>query len=177
VAETKRKYEFKWEDTVGADMQLARPNLGPSTRIEVYRLFQFTLRDILEQHYGADKADDLFREAGVLAGKSFFDKFLNGAKDVSELAMAVQKAFGELGIGIFRVESADTGNGHFIFTVDEDLDCSGLPDTSDVICVYDEGFIQGVLESFSGKGFNVREIDCWCTGSRTCRFEAKAKAS
>jgi predicted hydrocarbon binding protein len=176
MAESKRKYEFKWEDTVGADMATARPNLGPSTRVEVYRLFQFTLRDILEQRYGADGADDLFREAGVLAGKSFFDKFLNSAKDVSELAAGVQKSFNELGIGIFRVESAD-GKGNFMFTVDEDLDCSGLPDTADVICVYDEGFIQGILESFSGKGFSVREVDCWCTGSRTCRFEAKAKAS
>jgi predicted hydrocarbon binding protein len=172
-----RKYEFKWEDTVGADMKDARPNLGPSTRVEVYRLFQFTLRDVLEQHYGTEAADDLFREAGVVAGKAFFDKFLSPSKDVSSLAAAVQKTFNDLGIGIFRVENADAGAGHFIFTVDEDLDCSGLPDTADVICVYDEGFIQGILESFSGKGFSVKEIDCWCTGSRTCRFEAKAKAS
>jgi predicted hydrocarbon binding protein len=169
----KRKYQFKWEETVGADMQIARPNLGPSTRVEVYRLFQFALRDILEQHYGTEAADDLFRKAGVLAGKSFFDKFLKDVKNLSGLAAAVQKTFQEMGIGIFRVENADTGNGHFIFTVDEDLDCSGLPDTSEVICVYDEGFIQGVLESFSGSVFHVREIDCWCTGARTCRFEAK----
>jgi predicted hydrocarbon binding protein len=101
---------------------------------------------------------------------------LSDAKDISTLASKVQESFQALGIGIFRVETADTNGSHFIFTVDEDLDCSGLPDTADVICVYDEGFIQGVLESFSGKGFNVREIDCWCTGSRTCRFEAKGIA-
>jgi len=71
------------------------------------------------------------------------------------------------------VENAAEDNSHFILTVEEDLDCSGLPDTSDVVCVYDEGFIQGILESFSGNGFNVKEIDCWCTGARTCRFEAK----
>jgi predicted hydrocarbon binding protein len=168
-----RKYEFNWDNTVGADMQVARPSLGPSTRVEVYRLFQFALRDILEQHYGTQAADDLFREAGVLAGKAFFDKFLADAKDVSALSGKVQDAFTQLGMGIFRVESAAGDNSHFIFTVDEDLDCSGLPDTSDVVCVYDEGFIRGVLESFSGRGFDVREIDCWCTGSRTCRFEAK----
>jgi predicted hydrocarbon binding protein len=172
----KRKYRFVWENTVGADMQVARPALGPSTRVEVYRLFQFTLRDILEQHYGTEQADDLFREAGVLAGRAFFDKFLSGAKDISSLASKVQESFEALGIGIFRIETADADASHFVFTVDEDLDCSGLPDTADVICVYDEGFIQGVLESFSGKGFNVREIDCWCTGSRTCRFEAKVTA-
>ncbi|MDR2758625.1 MAG: 4-vinyl reductase [Spirochaetaceae bacterium] len=173
----KRKYKFSWEETVGADMQVARPHLGPSTRIETYRLFQFTLRDVLEQHYGTEIADNLFREAGIIAGRAFFDKFLSDAKDVSSLASLIQKSFNDFGIGIFRVETANIEGGHFIFTVDEDLDCSGLPDTSDVICVYDEGFIQGVLESFSGKGFDVREIDCWCTGSRTCRFEAKGKAS
>jgi predicted hydrocarbon binding protein len=173
----KRKYQFRWDETVGADMQVARPHLGSSTRIEVYRLFQFTLRDVLEQHYGAEKADELFREAGVLSGRAFFERYLKNSRDLPSLAAAVQKAFNELGVGIFRVEKADTRQERFVFTIDEDLDCSGLPDTDDVICVYDEGFIQGILESFSGKGFDVREIDCWCTGSRTCRFEARGKNS
>jgi uncharacterized protein len=168
-----RKYQFDWDNTVGADMKLARPSLGPGTRVEVYRLFQFTLRDVLEQHYGSETADDLFRDAGVIAGKAFFHKFLNDVQNVSNLAARIQESFTALGIGIFRVENAAEDNSHFVFTVEEDLDCSGLPDTSDVVCVYDEGFIQGILESFSGKGFNVKEIDCWCTGARTCRFEAK----
>jgi len=169
-----RKYKFDWDNTVGADINRARPNLGPNTRIEAYRLFQFTLRDVLEQHYGTETADALFREAGVMAGKAFFDRFLSGSKDTLGLVSKIEDIFGSLGIGIFRVESAKDDNSHFVFTVDEDLDCSGLPDIADVVCIYDEGFIQGVLESFSGQKFSVREIDCWCTGARTCRFEAKA---
>ncbi|MDR2133684.1 MAG: hypothetical protein LBP27_01155, partial [Treponema sp.] len=106
VSTKKRKYEFNWDETVGADMQIARPHLGPSTRIETYRLFQFTLRDVLEQHYGAETADTLFREAGVLAGRAFFEKFLNHADSVSSLANAIQKSFNDFGIGIFRVEVA-----------------------------------------------------------------------
>ena len=171
--ENKRKYKFDWDNTVGADMKLARPSLGPSTRVEVYRLFQFTLRDVLEEKYGTEMADNLFREAGVMAGKAFYEKFLSDAKTTSDLSTKIQNSFNDFGIGIFRVEDAAKDNSHFIFTVEEDLDCSGLPDTSDVVCVYDEGFIQGVLESFSGKGFSVNEIECWCTGARTCRFEAK----
>ena len=171
-----RKYQFVWEDTVGADMNLARPSLGPNTRVEVYRLFQFTLRDVLEQHYGTEMADTLFREAGVMAGKAFYEKFLSDVTDISGLAAKIQDSFNAFGIGIFRVETAVEDNSHFIFTVEEDLDCSGMPDTSEVVCVYDEGFIQGVLESFSGRGFKVREIDCWCTGARTCRFEANRVA-
>ena len=172
--ESNRKYLFDWDNTIGVDINNARPNLGPNTRIEAYRLFQFTLRDILEQHYGTEMADTLFRESGVIAGKAFYDRFLKGARNVAELAAKIENSFNALGIGIFRVESSKDDNSYFVFTVDEDLDCSGLPDTSDVICVYDEGFIQGVLESFSGEHFSVREIDCWCNGARTCRFEAKA---
>lgn len=167
-----RKYEFNWDNTVGASMDLARPSLGPTTRIEVYRLFQFTLRDVLEQHYGTEKADEHFREAGVIAGHAYYAQFLSSATDVNMLAKLISKTFNEMGIGIFRVEKADMENLAFTFTVDEDLDCSGLPDTSDVICVYDEGFIQGILEAYSGKPFSVQEVDCWCTGSRTCRFSA-----
>jgi predicted hydrocarbon binding protein len=171
--ENRRKYRFDWDNAVGADMGYARPNLGPYTRIEVYRLFQFTLRDVLEQRFGTEMADTLFREAGVMAGRAFFDKYLSDCADAASLASKIQNSFNALGIGIFRMESAKDDNSHFIFTVDEDLDCSGLPDTSDEICVYDEGFIKGMLDKFSQKNFDVREIDCWCAGARTCRFEAK----
>ncbi|HEX3001497.1 MAG TPA: 4-vinyl reductase, partial [Methanoregula sp.] len=54
----------------------------------------------------------------------------------------------------------------------EDLDCSGLPDIGHAVCTYDEGFIAGLLEAFTGKQFKVVEVDCWCTGDRTCRFTA-----
>jgi predicted hydrocarbon binding protein len=47
-----------------------------------------------------------------------------------------------------------------------------LPDTSDHICVYDEGFIKGILDSFTQAEYTVKEIDCWCSGGRTCRFSA-----
>jgi predicted hydrocarbon binding protein len=171
--ETGRKYQFNWDNTVGADMALARPHLGPNTRVEVYRLFQFTLRDVLEQHYGTEMVDNLFREAGVLAGKVFYDQYLSDAKDLSSLIVKIQDSLNSLGMGIFRMEKSAEDSSSFVFTVEEDLDCSGMPDTSSVVCIYDEGFIQGILYSFSGKNFDVREIDCWCTGDRACRFEAK----
>ena len=167
-----RKYKFSWDNTVGSDMGLARPSLGPKTSVEAYRMFQFTLRDLLEQNYGADVTDDLFRQAGVMAGREFFKRFCNEAADLASLSNILRNTFINLGIGILRVEKADAQKMEFTFNVDEDLDCSGMPDTSEVICVYDEGFIKGILEEFSGKKFTVREVDCWCSGSRPCRFDA-----
>ena len=62
----------------------------------------------------------------------------------------------------------------FIVTVSEDLDCSGLPITGETVCDYDEGFIEGIFETYTGKKFQVKEIDCWSTGDRTCRFTITA---
>ncbi len=169
---SERKYAFTW-DVIGADMATARPSLGPDTKVEVYRLLQFTLRDVLEKHYGTEAVDMLFSEAGVLAGKAFFERYCKGAKDLNSLVKTIQEQFKALGIGIFRVELADPEGTSLTLTVDEDLDCSGLPDTSDQICVYDEGFIKGILDSFTGEKFVVKEVDCWCAGARTCRFSAK----
>lgn len=171
--EAERKYTFSWS-TIGDNMAIARPSLGAYTRVEVYRLLQYTLRDILEEDFGHAKTDEIFRRAGALAGKEFYKKFINNVTDISSLVKIIEDKFMELGIGIFRVESIDIETLNFTLNVEEDLDCSGLPDTNEQICVYDEGFIQGILEAYTGKKFNVREIDCWCTGARTCRFSATA---
>lgn len=172
MAEGTRKYEFSW-DLINSDIEDSRPELGDSTTLEVYRLFQFTMRDVLEQRYGTEAADDIFRSAGVMAGRAFYEKYCQDAQDVSSLAKIVQEQFRKMSIGIVRFEEVDLENMTFKLTVDEDLDCSGLPDNNEQICIYDEGLIKGILDAFSGKDFLVKEIDCWCSGERTCRFEAK----
>jgi predicted hydrocarbon binding protein len=78
-----------------------------------------------------------------------------------------------MGIGILRIEKADMDKGSLVLTISEDLDCSGLPDLGYETCTYDEGFIAGLFESFTGRAFKVKEIDCWSTGDRTCRFVAE----
>ncbi|MCC8189292.1 MAG: 4-vinyl reductase [Planctomycetes bacterium] len=172
-----RKYAFSWELIEGElPTDESRPTLGNVTTLEVYRIFQFALRDVLEQRLDTEAADEIFREAGVVAGRAFFEKYCKEATDVSSLASIIQSRFKEMSIGIVRFEEVDLDNMTFQLTVDEDLDCSGLPDTSDQICVYDEGLIKGILDAFTGKNFSVKEVDCWCTGERTCRFRAQMHA-
>ena len=52
----------------------------------------------------------------------------------------------------------------------EDLDCSGIPVCSEQVCTYDEGFLAGVLHAFNGHEYRVKEVDCWGSGDRVCRF-------
>lgn len=168
-----RKYKFSW-DLLG-DIKAGRPNLGSNTRVEVYRLLQFAFRDVIEQSHGTAEADRIFYEAGSLAGKEFYSHMLTSTTDLNEFMRQLQEVLKEMGIGILRVEKADADRGEFVLTVSEDLDCSGLPELDYEICTYDEGFISAIMESFTGKKFIVKEVDCWCTGGRTCRFLATTK--
>jgi predicted hydrocarbon binding protein len=165
-----RKYAFTW-DLLG-DLQLGRPNLGNSTRLEMYRLMQFSFRDVLEQRLGTAAVDEVFYEAGRLAGAEFAAHVLHQHDDLGDFVAELQRVLREMGVGIFRVEKADLENGEFVVTLAEDLDCSGLPETGETVCVFDEGFVAALLESFSGRRFIAKEVDCWCTGDRTCRFSA-----
>lgn len=168
------KYKFSWN--LLGDIQLGRPNLGPSTRLEVYRLMQFTFRDVIEQKFGTQAADEIFYEAGKLAGTAFYENVLNPCPDFDGFIQQLQQILKDMGIGILRVEQADLEKGNFVLTVSEDLDCSGLPELDYEICTYDEGFICALMECFTGHRFKVREVDCWCTGDRTCRFTASKEA-
>jgi uncharacterized protein len=167
---SRRKYQFSW-NLIG-DIEEGRANLGSKTSVEVYRLMQFTFRDVIEQYVGTDQANEIFYKAGELAGKEFYKNIIHSASDLDDFVNQLQELFIELGIGILRIEKVDMEIGELILTVSEDLDCSGLPELEYEICTYDEGFISGLLESFIGQKFIVKEIDCWCTGGRTCRFRA-----
>jgi len=168
-----RKYAFSW-DLLG-DLETGRPNLGPLVRLETYRLLQFCLRDVLEQRCGTAAADEVFYAAGKLAGEQFYTHLIDGADDFDEYVAKLQSVLREMSVGVLRIEQADLDAGRLVLTVSEDLDCSGLPESGDQICVYDEGFIAALMEGFTGREFEVREVDCWCTGDRTCRFAAEAR--
>lgn len=163
---------FEWERL--GDVQEGRANLGEEMPVIIYRLLQYTMQDILVDTLGKDKADEIFRAAGHRAGTSFSQNMLDGTLDFNAYIAQLQERMRELKIGILRIERADMENLRFTLTISEDLDCSGLPITDETVCVYDEGFIAGVLESYTGKPFAVEEIDCWATGDRTCRFAANA---
>jgi len=169
----KNKYEFSW--SLLGDIKTGRPNLGNTTRVEVYRLMQFTFRDIIEKRHGTEEVDKIFYEAGLLAGKAFYKELIGAPPDLEAFCRTLQENLKTLGIGILRFEKTDIENGQITLTVSEDLDCSGLPELDYEVCTYDEGFISGILQSYFGKEFSVKEIDCWCTGDRTCRFKAIAQ--
>ncbi|WP_333798466.1 4-vinyl reductase [Trichlorobacter lovleyi] len=172
MSDSQCNHPFSWE--LLGDLAVGRPSLGPQVRVEAYRLMQFTLREVLERHYGTTVTDSLLYESGYLAGKHFYDQLVGPVADLHLFSKRLGQALRDLGIGILAIEEADLIDGRFVVTVSEDLDCSGLPVLDNSICTYDEGFVAALLESYSGRPFVVREVDCWANGARTCRFVATA---
>lgn len=162
---------FSW-DTLG-DIKAGRGDLGEEMPVLVYRLMQYTMLDVLTREMGAEGADRIFRSAGHLAGAEFAANALDLTLDFDSFVSHLQKALKDLKIGILRMEAFDPDSGEIVLTVGQDLDCSGLPVTNENVCTYDEGFISGILEKYTKKTYEVREVDCWASGDRVCRFLGK----
>lgn len=169
--EERESPSFQWS-MIGSVAE-GRPNLGLQTDVRVYRLMQFTLRDVLITRFGVDETNEIFQRAGKQAGTEYFRNVVPAGLGFDAYVNALQEGLKSLGIGILRVEKADIAGLQFTLTVEEDLDCSGLPFCDEEICAYDEGFISGLLGAYTGQDFSVREVDCWCSGARVCRFECK----
>lgn len=165
--------KFSWGDI--GNISEGRENLGESMPVLVYRLFQFTIKDVLVQKYGNEDTIDIFRKAGTLAGIEFANNLLDLELKLYEFIAHLQKVLKDNKIGVLMVEKFDEETGSAVLTISEDLDCSGLPITGETVCNYDEGFLAGILQTYTKKKYIVTEIDCWAMGSRVCRFEAKVK--
>ena len=172
--EERDELQFDW--SMLGDVAEGRPNLGNTMDVAVYRLMQFTLRDVLIKEYGPEAANRIYFEAGRSAGREFCKNLVEEKSDFNRFVEEVQGLLSDLSIGILRVEKADLENLNFTLTVAEDLDCAGLPISDESICTYDEGFINGLFLEFTGKEFDVEEVDCWCTGDRVCRFDVRPRA-
>jgi predicted hydrocarbon binding protein len=169
--EERKESLFEW--TMLGQVDTGRPNLGFTTDVAVYRLMQFTLRDALIKQYDVETADRVFYAAGETAGRHLYDNLITKRDSFGEFVAELQDVLRDRRIGILRIEKADVENLTFTLTVAEDLDCSGLPVCDEQICTYDEGLISGLFSAHTGKEFSVKEVDCWCSGDRVCRFDVK----
>jgi predicted hydrocarbon binding protein len=169
IFKKEEKKAFAWENI--GDIKTGRGDLGEEMPVIVYRLMQYTLLDILSDEFGLEKANSYFKKAGHLAGSEFARNVLNLDLEFNNFISHLQQQLKELKVGVLRMEFFNPESGEITLTVGQDLDCSGLPVTNENVCIYDEGFIAGILEVYTGKQYEVKEVDCWASGDRVCRFE------
>ncbi len=152
-----------------------RGNLGDELPVLVYRLLEYSLREQLIEAFGKERQIDIFRRAGYQAGVFFANNVLDTTLEFNQFLANLQTSLADYKIGILRIENVDPKTGHILLTVSEDADCSGLPLLGETVCNYDEGFIAGILSTYTGKPYEATEIDCWATGDRVCRFRVNLR--
>lgn len=165
------KKPLRFEEYLKYD-ENSRGNLGEELPVLVYRMLEYSLKDELVQRFGKETQVEIFRSAGRTAGEYFTKHMLDMDQPMDAFVNQLQNKMKELKIGVLRIEDVDEESGKIILTVAEDADCSGLPVLGETVCNYDEGFIAGVLSTYSGKMYTAVEVDCWATGDRVCRFHA-----
>ena len=121
--------ELKFDWSMIGNIGEGRPNLGNTMDVSVYRLMQFTLRDVLIKNYNADTADRIFYEAGLHAGKEFCKELITQKDDFNEFVGELQELLKNLKIGILRIEEADLEKMTFTLTVAA-IDDQGAYDTA-----------------------------------------------
>ncbi len=166
-----RHSKFSWESLSQPRIQEGRGDLGEDMPVMVHRMAQSALLDVLSEIHGEKQANEYFRKAGYLAGSEFARNVLDLNVDFNTFLANLQQQYLILKVGVLRVESCDLATGNFVLTVGEDLACSGLPVTNETVCHFDVGFFSGIFEIYTGKKYDLQEIDCWATGARVCRFQ------
>lgn len=68
-------YSFEWKDL--GNLAEGRPNLGSTMNVAVYRLMQYTLRDVMAKRLSAEQCSVILRDAGELAGREFCRNILD----------------------------------------------------------------------------------------------------
>jgi len=160
---------FSW-DSIG-DIKEGRGDLGEYMPVLVYQLMQYTILDVLTDALGEYEANEIFRKAGYLAGTAFAENMLDLEVDFSTFMAGLQKTLQENELGILCVDDENSNTDNIILTVGQLLDCSGKRITDESVHSYDEGFIAGILKTYTGKTYTVQEIDRWVNDDGLCRFK------
>ena len=85
--------ELKFDWSMIGNIGEGRPNLGNTMDVSVYRLMQFTLRDVLIKNYDAETADRIFYEAGKHAGQEFCKELITQKDDFNEFVVEFPAGF------------------------------------------------------------------------------------
>lgn len=168
----REEYHFKWE-TMGR-VKAERPDVGTDVPVIVFRLYAYTLRDSIIKHLDVHKANHILKEAGFNAGVEFYNNVIAVSESTGNFFTDFELHFKgwKLGLLVFD-EDVNKDSTEYSVKIYQDLNSSGVEHVSETICEWDEGFIAGVLTTYSKANFYVLETECWASGHEFCRFKIK----
>ena len=131
-------------DTCGAEMS-----------VFAYRLMLYTMIDVFSREFGKEKANQLLRSAGILAGIAFARSSLALGADFKTFLTSLRSVIADLKVGTLRIDSFNPDTGSLVVTTEEDRGSNGPPIPHEKVHIYDEGFIAGILEAYTGEKYSI----------------------
>ena len=110
------------EDYLGYNCS-GRGNLGEDVPVFVYRMLEYSLKEILSETYGKDVQAELFRKAGFKAGTFFARKMLDTGLEFNAFVAQLQQKLQEMKIGVMRIEELDLERGRLLWASGAGRDC------------------------------------------------------
>ena len=111
----------------------------------------------LGKEFGREKAIQFSRSAGTFAGNDFAHAFLDLTADFRTFVLSLQKALTALKVDTLRVELLNPDSGNLAITTEDCHGCDDFLAAQENIRIYDEGFVAGILEVYTGKRHNDGE--------------------
>lgn len=164
----RRTSGFQWD--MISDNDKKQFNSENRLNNSIYRLMKYNLRRVMIHRYGIMNADEIFFDAGRAAGKSFYSSLEGGEDTFDAFASRIQELFDNLDLGSFAIEKIDLERMRFTILMSKSPDCTVSGLSGENLCSYDEGFIEGLLSSYTGMDFRVKDVDCRNSGEGICRF-------
>ncbi|MBZ5708382.1 V4R domain-containing protein [Nannocystis pusilla] len=128
------------------------------------------LQRTIEGARGIDGKGILVGAAEVVFGDQLARALRPGDDEVTRWAVA-ELLYRHLGFG--RIDLSRIGEG--IVTADSSHFVegwlAGLGETTDNVCSFTEGYLQGAVHAVTGAAVRVREVECMARGAGRCRFE------
>jgi len=151
--------------------QINRPTLGEEVPLKIFRAFRIATGLYLEDLVGNRGAVTLFQNAGRKLGKEVGQKLKDEKLEryIGKVVEFVQ----ENKLGILIPEDIDKE--FMVFSLDECITCSGMPNIGKRICHFEAGFVAGIVEAFLGKKVKVYETKCNANGEGICQVKVELK--
>ena len=128
---------------------------GEEMAVFAHRLMLYTMIDVFSREFDKEKANKLLRSAGVLAGIAFARSSLALDADFKTFLISLRSVIADIKVGTLRIDSFNPDTGNLVVTAEEDPGSSGWPIPHEKVHIYDEGFIAGILEAYTGEKYSI----------------------
>jgi len=136
-------------------------NSAKITPVYVYYMMQYKRLDEISQINEFKLSNGFLPEAGFLAGVKYAKKILDLNIKFDNFINNLQKELQEIKIAHLCIEAYDSITGDITITIGHKFESCEVPIKNNNVFIYDENFISGILETYTGFKYEIHKIGSW----------------